>query len=145
MHHVDDRSLAGLSLPPDERRELHNPAVQRGVVDVNTSLDHNFFQIPIRNGVADVEEHGVQDNTFRIVAALETNRHVQSLVAKFKAGHLSQAIQVGYQKACDRIHGSDTTRKRIPIFPKIASIPPSMARALMTSATVMAHDRVKLV
>ena len=45
------------------------------MINFNTALGQNFFEIAIRHGVADVEKDGMQDHGFRIVRTLEINRH----------------------------------------------------------------------
>jgi len=75
---VRSRSLTGLSPDGDERRELHHPAVQGGVVNHDAALGQNFFKITVGHGVAEVEENRVQDHRLRIVHALELD-HVNSL------------------------------------------------------------------
>lgn len=46
------------------RRGLHDPAVERGVVDVNAPLFKDFFEIAVRAGVANAEEDRVQNDIF---------------------------------------------------------------------------------
>lgn len=45
------------------------------MVNLNTTLGHNLFQITIRNGVTHIEKHCVQDHIFRVMAAFEIECH----------------------------------------------------------------------
>ncbi len=67
------RALSGLGCGRDQRRILHHPPVQRGMVDGHAALGHDFFKVSVRDGIADVEKHGMQDYCLRVVYALEIN------------------------------------------------------------------------
>jgi len=67
--------LPGLCGFGNIRRIFDNPPIKRRVVNLNATLSHNLFQIPVGNGLADIEKHRVQDYVFRIVAAFEINTH----------------------------------------------------------------------
>ncbi|PIL19680.1 hypothetical protein P775_13375 [Puniceibacterium antarcticum] len=43
----------------------------------HAALGHDFFQIAVRDDIADVEERGEKDLVFRIMHAVEINRHVR--------------------------------------------------------------------
>jgi hypothetical protein len=45
------------------------------MIDLNSAFSHDFFQIPIGDAVARVEEYSVQDHTFRKMVPFEINRH----------------------------------------------------------------------
>lgn len=75
-----------------ERRELHHPAVQGGVVNRDAALE-NFFKITVGHGVAEVEEYRVQDHRLRIVHALEFD-HVNNLSPTHSAVPATTPIEV---------------------------------------------------
>lgn len=56
------------------------------MINFNTTLLHDFFQIAIRNSITDIEEYSVQDDTFGILVAFKVNHEnlkLNGTVAKF--------------------------------------------------------------
>jgi len=53
------------------RRIFHNPPVQRSVVNGHAALGQDFFKVAVRDGIADIEKHGMQNYCLRVVYALE--------------------------------------------------------------------------
>ena len=53
----------------NERRELHHPAVQRGVVNRNAALRHYLLEVSVGHCVVDIEKHRMQDRRLRIMYA----------------------------------------------------------------------------
>jgi hypothetical protein len=56
------------------------------VIHLNASFRHNFFEIPIGNGIADIEENRVENNVFRIVSAFKIK---DGIIRFLKNGKLS--------------------------------------------------------
>ena len=73
------------------------------MIHVDPAFGHDLLQITIRNRISNIEEHGVQDDGFGIVAAFEVNRHVLILTRQFKMRRLSQVCTLAHiLKLCDR-------------------------------------------
>jgi len=53
--------LQGLENRPPARTVLDDPAVQGGVIHIDTTLLHDFLEIVIGNSIADVEKDGEKD------------------------------------------------------------------------------------
>ncbi len=49
------------------------------MVNVYTRFSHNFLQIAIGTGIADIEENGIEDGAFRKVDPFEINSHPRCL------------------------------------------------------------------
>src|SRR5215510_12463767 len=55
-----------------------HPALDRGVIDLYPALLHQFFDMPIAQGIRDVPTHTHQDNILGEMGPLEAHRHHRS-------------------------------------------------------------------
>lgn len=83
-------SFSGLSCLGNQRRELHDLAVQCRVIDIHPTFVHDFFQIPVRHTKAYVQIHRIKDCALGIMDTLEINRHRWLLAFKIKYPLLTQ-------------------------------------------------------
>ncbi|WP_254054517.1 hypothetical protein [Roseovarius sp. EL26] len=73
------------------------------MIDFNATFGHDFFQVAIRDAVAHVEKHSVQDHAFGEMAPFEINRHGWLLAFKLKTPHLPRSnLSDQPPKLCDR-------------------------------------------
>ena len=69
----------------------------------NAPCGHDFFQISIRDAVADIEKHSLRDHAPQEMVPFESNRHGWALAFKFKSPCLPRASQSNQpRKLCDR-------------------------------------------
>lgn len=68
MPFTGDGSLAMVEPFEQQRREAHDPAMDRGMVDVNTALGHHLFQVPKAEIVRQIPAHTQQDHRTIVMA-----------------------------------------------------------------------------
>jgi hypothetical protein len=99
------RALPGLGCGHDQRRILNYPPVQHGMVDRHAALGEDFFKVALRDGIAEVEKHGMQDNCRRVVYTLKIN-HRSDPPACFacEPSIAPVLIKMKSEKDCDTTH-----------------------------------------
>ena len=66
-------TLAATELLLNLRSIFEDPAIERGMIDRDSSLAHHLFSLPVRNRVRDVPSYSPQDNGLLKLTALEVD------------------------------------------------------------------------
>jgi hypothetical protein len=124
------------------------------MVNIDTTLLHDLFQVTTGNAISHVEKHCVQDHAFGIMASLEIIRHRQRLAACLFKNHVAiWDNKRKTSKVCDRTTGppqfpthslkSVSGRARSDLF-MLHATTPLLRQYLRRRSDLSVHSQAKL-